>query len=172
MFEPLPSHLAYPDILEEYASANSGTSATGAGANVGANATTTTGGDLYRTWYPPMRNTLSLLSKLYGVVELPVFEDFARRAIDLCVAALRKGGEGIKRIRPGLHGDLFLVRHLLMLREQLSPFELRMTSTEKVLDFSTTGEALQSLIGKQPPVTLVVCLVYACSMSVAALFVD
>jgi hypothetical protein len=146
MFEPLPSHLAYPDILEEYAT--SGTAASSANPSVPAGATAGPIGDLYQTWYPPMRNTLSLLSKLYGVVELPVFEDFARRAIDLCVAALRKGSEGIKRIRPGLHGDLFLVRHLLMLREQLSPFELRMTSTEKALDFTSTGEALQSLIGE------------------------
>lgn len=104
------------------------------------------GGDVYQTWYPPMRNALSLLSKLYGVVELSVFEDFARRAIDLCVQALKKGSEGVKRGHPGLHGDLFLVRHLLMLREQLTPFELRMQSTEKMLDFTTTGEALQSLL--------------------------
>lgn len=29
MFEPLPSHLAYPDILEEYVAHSTGTSATG-----------------------------------------------------------------------------------------------------------------------------------------------
>ena len=106
----------------------------------------TNSADVYQTWYPPMRNALSLLSKLYGVVELPVFEHFARRSIDLCVAALKKGSEGVKRSRPGLHGDLFLVRHLLMLREQLTPFELRLTSTEKVLDFTSTTEALQFLL--------------------------
>jgi len=44
-----------------------------------------------------MRNALSLLSKLYGVVELVVFEDFARRAIDLTVHALKKGSEGVRR---------------------------------------------------------------------------
>eukprot|EP01036_Dinobryon_divergens_P027874 gene27874-36723_t len=75
--------------------------------------------DVYETWYPPMRSTLSLLSKLYGVVEMAVFEDFARRSIG------------------ALHGDLFLVRHLLILREQL---------VEKHLDFSPTGLAFNRIL--------------------------
>jgi hypothetical protein len=44
--------------------------------------------DAYTTWYPPMRYTLSLLSKFVGVVEMCVFEDFARRGVDLCVVSL------------------------------------------------------------------------------------
>ena len=62
-----------------------------------ASGTTSAVTDVYQTWYPPMRNALSLLSKLYGVVELGVFEDFARRAIDLTVHALKKGSEGVRR---------------------------------------------------------------------------
>ena len=203
MFDPLPSHLAYPDILgeflrcfivhsqsfdstfvhmhgkcplagkkcihcqifcilsfffvyfdflsfttEEYVAHSDPASASALTTLQASPASTaiTNSADVYQTWYPPMRNALSLLSKLYGVVELPVFEHFARRSIDLCVAALKKGSEGVKRSRPGLHGDLFLVRHLLMLREQLTPFELRLTSTEKVLDFTSTSEALQFLL--------------------------
>jgi len=133
LFEPLPSQLAYPDILEQYKE------------TVGPGVESTEGGDRYRTWYPPMRQTLSLLSQLYGVVESAVFEDFARRAVDLCVAALRRGADGVRRSRPGIHGDLFLVRHLLALREQLAPFELRLQGTHKLLDFSSTGEALACL---------------------------
>ena len=170
MFTPLPSHIAYPDILEEYTKSNTrtttsttdlhsittSTTATTATTNTPTTTTSTTVHDIYQTWYPPMRHTLSLLSKLYGVVEHSVFDDFARRAINLCISALRKGSDGIRRAHPGLHADLFLVRHLLMLREQLSPFELKLTSLEKKLDFTSTTEALQALLGMYCTVVYVV----------------
>ena len=94
--------------------------------------------DVSRTWYPPLKNTLALLSKLYGVVEMSVFEDFARRGVLLCVNALRSGADKVKRKGSPLHGDLFLVRHLLILREQLIPFEIRLNTVERQLDWSGT----------------------------------
>ena len=47
----------------------------------------------------------------------------------------------------GLDGDLLLIKSLLVLREQLSPFELTLTSTTKSLDFSSTTDALSALLG-------------------------
>jgi hypothetical protein len=70
-----------------------------------------------------------------------VFEDFARRAIEFCVFSLKTGAEKVKRGHAAIHGDLFLVRHLLILREQLVPFEIRLQSIEKFLDFTTTYTA-------------------------------
>ncbi len=85
------SNLAYPEILEAYQSklhppkasrdksnSKSGDGSGSSGSGSGFNSAVA---DVYETWYPPMRSTLSLLSKLYGVVEMAVFEDFARRAI-------------------------------------------------------------------------------------------
>jgi len=95
LFEPLPSHLAYPDILEikltdnhsnssvSVSSGNHGGSASLKGINTSASSTievpsdpinstiTTTAAKedadpIYHTWYPPLKHTLSLLSKLYG----------------------------------------------------------------------------------------------------------
>jgi hypothetical protein len=51
----------------------------------------------------------------------------------------------VKRTRSQLHGDFFLVRHLLILREQLLPFEIKLQSVERVLDFAPTGAALTHL---------------------------
>lgn len=133
MFEPLPSQLEYPEILEAHVASRS------------QSAGHLSSEDISKSWYPPLRQTLSLLSKLYGVIDMAVFEDFARRSVGLCVIALKLGSEGVRRIRSQLHGDLFLVRHLLILREQLLPFEIRLQGVEKRLDFKPTGVALSNL---------------------------
>jgi hypothetical protein len=136
LFEPLPSQLSYPDILENFLSSQQ---------NSSKNNKNNDKDDSSKTWYPPLRNTLSLLSKLYGVIEMPVFEDFARRSVVLCVKTLKNGSKGVKKNRSQLHSDLFLVRHLLVLREQLIPFEIRLQGVEKTLDFSKTSAALSFL---------------------------
>ena len=105
LFEPLPSQLAYPDLLEHPHTQNndqkpaSGTNTAasrllakagkptpGGGTSIPASTADNTatdsdngGGndnsqDLSRTWYPPLKHTLSLLSLLYGVVDPAVFE--------------------------------------------------------------------------------------------------
>jgi len=135
MFDPTAADLAYPAVLENYSKAVVVAATPTASkrkqqqqqqelVNIDLSAedeesdSQSPPPDVYQTWYPPMRHTLSLLSKLYGVVEMRVFEDFARRSVDLCVAALKVGSEKVKRIHEPIHGDLFLVRHLLVLREQ------------------------------------------------------
>lgn len=104
--------------------------------------------DMSKTWYPPLRDTLGLLSKLYGVVEMAVFEDFARRCVVACVSTLKRASEEIKKASGDgqINGDLFLVRHLLVLREQLLPFEIRMQGTEKKLDFRPTLTAATKFV--------------------------
>jgi len=173
LFEPMPSHLAYPDILEKHAEANEAHRAGEAERAKAAYlrhqqqqraqaeiadsdvtdvaALSSSGGgwedapyveDVSKTWYPPLKQTLSLLSKLYGVVDMAVFEHFAGRAVELCVLALQAGADGVRKTRSVLNGDLFLVRHLLVLREQLIPFEIRLQSVQKVLDFRPSQQAL------------------------------
>lgn len=141
MFEPLPSQLSYPDILERYE--ESKRTQRGKGSSPGGSEQIV---EVYQTWYPPMKQTLSLLSKLYGVIEMTIFEDFARRCIDLCIKSLQHASDGVRRTRQTIHGDLFLVRHLLILREQLIPFEIKMHSVERHLDFSTTTQAWSKML--------------------------
>jgi conserved oligomeric Golgi complex subunit 3 len=58
------------------------------------------------------------------------------------VTALRSGCDGVsKNSSSPLHGDLFMVRHLLILREQLIPFDIRLQGSEKALDFQSTSAA-------------------------------
>ncbi len=146
LFKPTPGQVAYPAVLEKSVTAEMAN--TSDASNTSAQPVEPGISDADRefdvsaTWYPPLRQTLALLSKLYGVVEPTVFEDFARRAVHQCILCLRQGAELIARQQSVLHGDLFLVRHLLILREQLLPFDARLQSVERSLNFSSTGQAL------------------------------
>jgi len=71
------------------------------------------------------------------VVEMSVFDDFAMGAVKDCAESLKRGKEFVE----GLDGELFLIKHLLLLREQLIPFDIQLRSTSKTLDFTQTGAA-------------------------------
>ena len=142
MFDPLPSQLAYPDILEKHRQ----TLHTENTPDAPEKSLCASSHILASTWYPPLRHTLSLLSQLYGAISKSVFDDLAGRAVEMCVLSLSRGAVGVRRWKTTLHGDLFLVRHLLILREQLMPFELSLQLVEKTLDFAPTGSALSYLV--------------------------
>eukprot|EP00605_Chrysophyceae_sp_TOSAG23-4_P001842 GSChrysophyteH1.ASY1.ANO1.2034.1 assembled CDS len=125
LFKPLLAQLDYPQVLQE----------TESGAD------SANGLDAAKAWFPPLRHTLALLSKLYGIVEPAVFEDFASRAVRKCIQSLESASNSITSARPAPHGDLFLVRSLLILREQLMPFDIKLQGKERKLDFTTTGAA-------------------------------
>lgn len=46
----------------------------------------------YGTWYPPVQQTLTCLSKLYRTVEHKVFAGLAQDAIAACTAAVQVRG--------------------------------------------------------------------------------
>ena len=96
--------------------------------------------------------TLITLITKYKTSDKTVFEDVARRAIAHTVELVRQGTASLSQRAPPaldqaeLHATLFLIRHLLLLREQLLPFEIRLQSVEKRLDFSSTGPALRNMM--------------------------
>ena len=99
---------------------------------------------VYATWFPPVRTTVQLLSKLFRVVDSHVFEDLALRAVQGCTRCLKDAAKYLQQKHGGgvLDADLFGVRHWLILREQLSPFDVELRSVEKHLDFSEAGQAV------------------------------
>ncbi|CAI5737600.1 unnamed protein product [Peronospora destructor] len=101
---------------------------------------------LYATWYPSLEHTLMCLSKGYHYVKMEIFEELAQDAIQICAASLKMASAEITATQGGLHGSLFLVKHLLTLREQITPFEIQFAQTSKALDFTSSAEAMNELL--------------------------
>jgi len=104
---------------------------------------------VYESWFPPMRSVLRILSKIFRVVEPKVFEDIALQSVQSCTQSLRDGSKYIEKRSGTIHGDLFLVKHLLILREQLSPFDIDLRSVERQLDFSDAGRAVSRFLANR-----------------------
>jgi len=142
-FKASPQDLDYPNKLTK----NSGTSTD-----------SESGGEddavkkqlqVYESWFPPMRSVLKILSKIFRVVEPKVFEDIALQSVQSCTRSLRDGSKYIEKRSGTIHADLFLVKHLLILREQLSPFDIDLRSVERQLDFSDAGRAVSRFLANR-----------------------
>mmetsp|Transcript_38412 Transcript_38412/g.44755 ORF Transcript_38412/g.44755 Transcript_38412/m.44755 type:complete len:881 (-) Transcript_38412:130-2772(-) len=104
---------------------------------------------VYESWFPPMRSVLRVLSKIFRVVEPRVFEDIAFQAVQACTNCLKDAAQHILENKGVIHSDLFLVKHLLILREQLSPFDIELRAVERQLDFSEAGKAVTKFLANR-----------------------
>jgi hypothetical protein len=123
MFVPLPSQLSYPDILYSHAIAGAASAASTRAAAASVSSASAASppqqqqqqqlqsAEMAATWFPPLRDTLFLLSQLYGVVDTVIFEDVARKSILGCIQALEIGAGGV---RYGTY-IFFLCRIILLL---------------------------------------------------------
>ncbi|BFZ06191.1 hypothetical protein BsWGS_09229 [Bradybaena similaris] len=106
--------------------------------------------DLHGMWYPTVRRTLVTLSKLYRCIDKTTFQGLSQEALQACIVSLKNAREGIvKRKQSTLDGELFLIKHLLILREQIAPFQADFSIRETHLDFSKFKDAAYSLFNKK-----------------------
>ncbi|GAU16792.1 hypothetical protein TSUD_200350 [Trifolium subterraneum] len=105
--------------------------------------------DTFKTWYPPLEKTLSCLSKLYRCLESEVFTGLAQEAVEVCSTSIQKASKLIAKRSSQMDGQLFLIKHLLNLREQIAPFNIEFSVTQKELDFSHLLDHLRRLLRGQ-----------------------
>eukprot|EP00299_Pterocystis_sp_00344_P011784 c5558_g1_i1.p1 GENE.c5558_g1_i1~~c5558_g1_i1.p1 ORF type:complete len:780 (-),score=175.21 c5558_g1_i1:15-2114(-) len=122
-FSPKEEDLDYPNILEK-ANGASGDS----------------------VLYPSLRQTLELLTNLHKCLDVRVFEGLAQDAVNACTTSLRSASALIAKKRGNTDGFLFLIKHLLILRERIAPFDVNFTFTERVIDFKNMRDYLASLL--------------------------
>ena len=121
-FLPSPGDLAYPSKLNEDLS------------------------NQYGMWYPTVRRSLICLSKLYRCTNRSVFESLAQECLSACIDSLRRASQSICESSSLLDSQLFLIKHLLILREQIAPFDVNFTVNEVSIDFSNLKLAATDLI--------------------------
>ncbi|XP_050460951.1 conserved oligomeric Golgi complex subunit 3 [Cataglyphis hispanica] len=104
--------------------------------------------DLHAMWYPTVRRTLVCLSRLYRCVDRSVFQSLSQEAISLCVQSIENARQEIEKRATTLDAELFQIKHLLILREQIAPFQVDFTIKEYSLDFSKVKTAAFGLLEK------------------------
>ena len=97
-------------------------------------------------WLKVLPRTLWCLSKLYRTVDGKIFEGIAQEAILACTDALLAAAERIDKKQGPIDASLFLVMHLLKLREQIVPFDIDFAATDISLDWHDTRAALARLV--------------------------
>lgn len=147
-FKPTHSDLDYPNkLLPNKAGEENASGATGNTSENASSVVEAQYNSMYDTWFPPLKAILKVLSKIFRVVDSQVFEDIAQQSVFSCTKSLKEAKSVIHRNqRSWVHSDLFLVKHLLILREQLSPFDIQLRSVEKQLDFSETNKAVTKFL--------------------------
>ncbi|CAD7925864.1 unnamed protein product [Amoebophrya sp. A120] len=80
-----------------------------------------------------LERTLLVLSKIFRVLEISTFQGLAQESVDACIGTLKYYST---KIKSNMDGQLFLIKHLLVLREQVVSFECDLVCKEKFFDFA------------------------------------
>ncbi|KAK4871742.1 hypothetical protein RN001_015866 [Aquatica leii] len=105
--------------------------------------------DLHGMWYPTVKRTLVCLSRLYCCLDREIFQGLAQEALAICVETIAKAESQISAKKTSMDGRLFQIKHLLILREQIAPFQVDFTVKEVALDFSNIKAAAMGLINNR-----------------------
>lgn len=101
----------------------------------------TSAADIHGMWYPTVRRVLVCLSKLYRCIEKQIFTGLSQEALANCVVSLNMASMKITEHSTQTDATLFLIKHLLILREQIAPFQADFSVKETSLDFARTKSA-------------------------------
>lgn len=92
--------------------------------------------DQHCLWYPTVRRTVMCLSKIFPCLDIGVFHSLARDMLFACIESLQTAATAIlstpapaKGWSKKLDAHLFVVKHLLILREQTAPYRQNVLSS-------------------------------------------
>ncbi|OCB87405.1 Sec34-domain-containing protein [Sanghuangporus baumii] len=101
------------------------------------------------TWYTPLQTMTTILTQLHEFIQPSIFNDIAEEAIGLCRVNLITAASMIAtRTSPPeeLDAQLFLIRHLLVLKEMIGVLNLGNRSLDGTFELRHVAEALRDML--------------------------
>lgn len=93
-------------------------------------------GSVLDGWYPTLKTAIWLLSRIYRLVNSVVFDDLAHQIVHQTTLSLHTASSMISSKTTPADGQLFLIKHLLLLKQQIVAFDIEFVSTPDVsVDF-------------------------------------
>ncbi|KAL8883437.1 MAG: hypothetical protein Q9215_008231 [Flavoplaca cf. flavocitrina] len=91
----------------------------------------------FQGWYPTLKKAIWLLSRIYRLVNSTVFDDLAHQIVHQTTLSLHHASTLIATNRTPADGHLFLIKHLLILKQQIVAFDIEYVVTPDInIDFS------------------------------------
>ncbi|KAL3475035.1 Sec34-like family-domain-containing protein [Aspergillus californicus] len=95
-------------------------------------------------WYPTLRKAVWLLSRIYRLVNSTVFDDLAHQIVHQTTLSLQFAGSSISS-KSNTDAQLFLMSHLLILKQQIVAFDIEYVAPEVSFDFSGVSSTFWEL---------------------------
>ncbi|OJD34630.1 golgi complex component cog3 [Diplodia corticola] len=99
----------------------------------------------FRDWYPTLRKAIWLLSKIYRLVNSTVFDDLAHQIVHQTTLSLYAAAAQIASRHSPTDSQLFLIKHLLLLKQQIVAFDIEFVAQDVSLDFSSVTSTFYEL---------------------------
>ncbi|KAK5113510.1 hypothetical protein LTR62_003379 [Meristemomyces frigidus] len=96
-------------------------------------------------WYPTLPKAIWLLRRIYRLLNSIVFDDLAHRIVHSTTASLLTATQQIKRTKTPQDAQLFLITHLLYLKQQIVAFDIEFSPPEIDFDFSAVTNTFYEL---------------------------
>ena len=106
----------------------------------------------HRFWYPTLRRAIWLLSRIYRLVNVKsckfgsmteltrgqstVFDDLAHQIVHHTTLSLQRASTALTSHKTPLDGQLFLLKYLLTLKQQIVAFDIEYITPDVTFDFS------------------------------------
>ncbi|RMJ27429.1 golgi complex component [Aspergillus sp. HF37] len=87
-------------------------------------------------WYPTLRKAIWLLSRIYRLVNSIVFDDLAHQIVHQTNLSIHQASTQVTSKSTPADGQLFLLSHLLILKQQIVAFDIEYVAPEVQFDFS------------------------------------
>ena len=95
--------------------------------------------------YPTLSRSIRLLSRIYRLVNSSVFDDLAHQIVHQTTLSLVSASTQISTKSSMADGQLFLLRHLLLLKSQIVAFDIEYVTPDVSFDFSGVASTFWEL---------------------------